>query len=311
MNKKEHMIINQKKYIELCNQGKTRREIADEIGITKRTIHKYQTTLGVSAKPDYDCSERIEKYKDLCSKGYSRKEISEILQVSIYTIDHYIKITGIHPKRIRRPKVNEHFFDVIDTEEKAYILGFIFADGYIDTTGRNLSIKINKKDIDILLKIKEAMDCGNEIGDFSTKNCVRLNVSSKYLTDVLAKYGVVKNKTKTLPFPVLPDNLYRHFFRGHCDGDGCVHKRQVTVVIGSDKFFLGYIEYLKSIFKKNISYSHYTKHNYYSVVFSRKDKDIVDWMYKDANIYLNRKYDSYIQNWLNYAEKRRTTDKKP
>lgn len=305
MNKKEHMIINQDKYIELCNKGKTRQEIATEIGVTKRTLYTYQSTLGIYAKDGNDCSERIERFKVLCDEGYTRKEIAEKMQLSISMVDKYIKRTGTHPVRSRKPNANEHFFDVIDTEEKAYILGFIFADGYIDTTERNLSFRLNKKDIDVLLKIKEALSCGNSIADCSTKNCVRLNVSSKYLASVLSKYGVIKNKTKTLPFPQLSDCLYRHFFRGYCDGDGCVHKRQVTIVIGSEKFFHGYVDYLENKFQKYISCSRNNK-NYYTVVFSRKDKDIIDWMYKDSNIYLDRKHESYIRNWLNYAEKRRS-----
>ncbi len=310
MNSKEHMIKNQEKYIELCNQGKTRKEISAELGVSTRTVYEYQTRTGVHAKRADDYSERLKQYKKLCEEGYTNKEIAEKLHISKETAVNYRRISDVRPRLSesgsgRIPKVDEHFFDVIDTEEKAYILGFICADGCVDTSNRNIAIAISIKDIDILTKIKKATNCGNDIHIRPKANLAVLNLSSKYLVETLSKYGVTRNKTATLPFPAIKDEMYRHFFRGHCDGDGCVHKRQVAITIGSDDFCDGYVKYLESKFNKTISYA-YRQNSYHSVVFSRKDFDIVDWMYKDANIYLERKYESYIQNWLNYAEKRRS-----
>ena len=310
MNSKEHMIKNQEKYIGLCNQGKTRKEISDELGVSPRTVYDYQIRTGVYAKRADDYSERLEQYKKLCEEGYTKKEIAEKLHISKETAVNYRRASGIRPKLSesgsgRIPKIDEHFFDVIDTEEKAYILGFICADGCVDTNNRNVTISLNAKDIDILVKIKKSMSCENNIVIRPKTNLVVLNLSSKYMVETISKYGVTRNKTATLPFPTIPNEMYRHFFRGHCDGDGCVHKRQVTVTIGSDDFCDGYVKFLESKFKKSISHAH-RQNSYHSVVFSRKDSDIVDWMYKDANIYLDRKYESYIQNWLNYAEKRRS-----
>ena len=305
MNKKEHMIFNQNKYLELCEKGKTRLEIANEIGVTFRTVLKYQERLGVSPKKEYDFDGNLNRFIKMCSDGYTRKEISEELNVTLKTVTNYINRTGVYPRSAKRkPNLNEHFFDRIDTEEKAYILGFICADGYVCSDKRNLCLNISKKDIDILYKIKKAMLCGNAITKSSTANCVRLNMSSKYLVETISKYGVVPSKTRSLTFPDIDEEMYRHFFRGYCDGDGCVHVRQVYIVIGSECFFYGFTHYLSNLFNKNISYSY--NGSYYTVVFSRKDLDIVRWLYDDANIYLDRKYESYKQNWLSYAEKRRT-----
>lgn len=306
MDKKEHMIINQKKYIELCKEGKTRSEISEELGITLRTISKYQSELGVYAKREHSYNESLKQYEKMCNQGYTRKEISEKMHVSLKTVTNYINATGIYPKsEKKKANVDESFFDVINTEEKAYILGFIFADGYIDAEEKNLCLNINKKDLDILTKIKTAMHCGNSFSKSSTKNCIRLNISSKHLVSKLKQYGMVRNKTRTLPFPILDDWLYRHFFRGYCDGDGCVHKRQVTVIIGSKNFFDGYVGFLTNTFNKHISTA-FIKNSFYTVVFSRKDIDIVTWMYENSKIYLDRKYSSYIENWFSYAEKRRS-----
>lgn len=310
MNSKEHIIQNTQKYIELCNQGKTRKEIAHEMGVSTRTVYEYQARTGIVAIRADDYSEKLSLYKELCATGHTRSEIMDILHISQGTAINYLRATGVCPERSisgsgKLPKVNENFFEKIDSEEKAYILGFICADGYIDTTSRNIVIKISKKDEDVLEKIKKAMNCGNDIHEHVKQNMVSLNISSKYLVETLSRYGIVRNKTRSMPFPVLPDDMYSHFYRGHCDGDGCVHKRQVTVIIGSDEFFGGYVDYLQKRFNRKISHS-IQRNSYQAVVFSRKDSDIVDWMYKDASIYLDRKKESYIHNWLNYAEKRRS-----
>lgn len=41
---------------------------------------------------------------------------------------------------------NRHIFDIIDSQEKAYWLGFIIADGYLNVDRRMLRIKLGDKD---------------------------------------------------------------------------------------------------------------------------------------------------------------------
>lgn len=306
MNKKEHMAKRQAEYVNLCERGLTRSEIAEKLGISTRTVFCYQTNTGVFPKPEYDFEHNLQRYVELCKGGYTRKEISKELHVTAKTVENYIKRTGVSPKSDKRkPKLDEHFFDVIDTEEKAYILGFLSADGYVDCCRKNLCLNINSKDIDILYKIKNAMHCENPITKSSTKNCCRLNMSSKYLVETISKYGVTRAKSKILPFPVLKKEMYRHYFRGYCDGNGCVHKRQVIIVTGSESFYTGFVKYLQDNFGMKISSS--SERTHFRVVLSRKDLNIVMWMYDGAKIYLDRKYKSYIENWVSYAEKRRSS----
>ena len=54
MDRKEHMAENQTKYLNLCKRGLTRSEIANELGVTTRTVLCYQTNTGISPKPEYD-----------------------------------------------------------------------------------------------------------------------------------------------------------------------------------------------------------------------------------------------------------------
>ena len=92
-------------------------------------------------------------------------EIGKICGVSGDTIEYWRRKHDISKHIIKRKKysVNESFFDIIDTEEKAYWLGFIMADGCICTSNSSspnnrLSIILNQKDKDHLIKFKKAID---------------------------------------------------------------------------------------------------------------------------------------------------------
>ena len=55
-------------------------------------------------------------------------------------------------------KYNRHIFDTIDTPEKAYWLGFIIADGYLNINRRMLRIKLGDIDKSHLIKYIEFLD---------------------------------------------------------------------------------------------------------------------------------------------------------
>ena len=245
---------------------------------------------------------RIETYLKLCKEGKNRKEISEIMGVTLRTVTNYQKITGVKPVyNPRLPNLNEDYFSVIDTEEKAYILGFIYADGYLESNERSLTFNISQKDIDILLKIKKALECGNEIRESSTENCVRLYLSSVKLVSDLKKLGVSRRKSSVIQFPKMKESLYRHFIRGFFDGDGHIGKRQCALVIGSKNFYEGFSKFIKRTFNKELYKN--DMGNYYRIQFNRADHEIIKWMYKDSNIYLDRKYKAYLDHWHGYTER--------
>ena len=171
--------------------------------------------------------EKLDKFREMCELEKTIVEICEEMNISRKTLNNYEKKLGVKCKKIKRiPNLNKDFFKTIDNEFKAYILGFIYADGYIESNERTLAFNINEKDIDILYKIKECMNCNNEIRKSSTKKCVRLHLSSIDLVDDLKKLGVTRNKTQKISFPKIDKELLRHFLRGYFDGDGHIGKRQ-------------------------------------------------------------------------------------
>lgn len=141
---------------------------------------------------------------------------------------------------------NEHFFDEINTEEKAYVLGFFFADGCnhdlsnLDNGYYHqnvISFTQLEQDIDILDKIKSAMGCNRPYVEImqqtNGKKKYSLRIVSNILSKALSLLGATPNKSLTIRFPEnIPQSLMPHFIRGYFDGDGGVWngKRKKMIV---------------------------------------------------------------------------------
>lgn len=151
---------------------------------------------------------------------------------------------------MRKYKLNENFFESINSEEKAYFLGFLFADGYVNE-------KINMMDLTIHYKDKEILDkfvlCiypeGRPLKTIRV-DYLRLVVNSSKFVNDLIKCGCVQAKTFILKFPTIPENFQRDFIRGYFDGDGsiCVGKDGTLnlSIVGTIDFLDG----IKNIFIK-------------------------------------------------------------
>ena len=167
---------------------------------------------------------------------------------------------------MRKHYIDEKYFETIDNEAKAYILGFIYSDGciYVHPTTFVLTFSQLEQDKDILLKIKNELKSDYPLTEktqkANKKKIFNFYAYSKKIYDDLIKLGVTPRKSLTLKFPTfLSENLMRHFIRGYFDGDGCIWngKRQKKVV--KDKMRkLGYRERIvhnvKFTFTGNISF---------------------------------------------------------
>lgn len=212
--------------------------------------------------------------------------------------------------------IKDDFFEKIDTEEKAYILGFISSDGYINRKLNHIKVDLKYIDKDILLKIKDAMEYTGEIKEYSYRNKVsnyeyenkicRLIICNKKLVDSLYEYGVVQCKSNTIGFPFnkIETELYRHYIRGYFDGDGSIsiYKEKNNSlslnITSSDKMCCDIKNILENIFVGVKIYKYHRKEsnkNNSTIIISNKKyvTDIMNWMYNKSNIYLDRKYHKY------------------
>jgi hypothetical protein len=218
--------------------------------------------------------------------------------------------------------VNSNVFDIIDNEEKAYWLGFVYADGNIrDTeslykrTGKNhytIEVSLKSSDINHLNKFRKFLEAEttvkvSKVGDRSER--CRLSLSDKHLWNILNSYGCVPNKSLKLKFPnkeiFLHESLIRHFIRGYVDGDGCIsyknksHDKMSLSVLGT-KHFLDNIQLnlpLEKVNKLRLI------KNIYCLTFNDyRGYYVSKYLYSNAIIYLERKFQKYKEYCRLYEE---------
>ena len=214
--------------------------------------------------------------------------------------------------------INEHYFDIIDTQDKAYILGFLYADGYNDEQHGRISISLQDRDKDILDKICLALDYDNQ-PKFSSFNhdknpnwskVYRLNISNKHISKILSQHGMMQNKSLKIVFPEhLDKSLHPHFLRGYFDGDGCFYYNNKTKwndqinMVGTEQFCMRVLEILHDnnviLGGKVCKTGHGDNGSTRMIRFggAKQTKMFLDWLYKDANLYLNRKHQKYIDRY--------------
>jgi uncharacterized protein YlbG (UPF0298 family) len=199
---------------------------------------------------------------------------------------------------------NENYFENIDSEEKAYFLGFISADGYVQDYGyrHSLIITIHKKDQEILEKFKSLIKFNGDI-KYHTKreNICQITCTSKKITTDLSKLIVIKDKSHFLNFPDIPSHLEKHFMRGYFDGDGCIsihhdkrdesNRGQVNIVSGSLDFIAIYVNKLIEYADVKKNSIRCPKGSYYIIDWGGLTdvENIYNFLYTDSTIYLKRK----------------------
>lgn len=213
-------------------------------------------------------------------------------------------LTNKTNKRRRIYPLNESFFDIIDTEEKAYFLGFLYADGCNHIAKGCVSLSLQEKDKEILEKLSKLLQPSkplhkykNNTGFETKQSQYKLVISSRHISEKLVSLGCMGAKTMILKFPTeeqLPKKLHRHFIRGYFDGDGCVESNGASLM-GT----LDFCKYLKDLVKENLKINFYLrlKKKYPTTEICLKCKSariFLKWIYNDSNIFLKRKYEKYI-----------------
>lgn len=121
---------------------------------------------------------------------------------------------------------NSSYFEKIDTHEKAYWLGFLYADGYV-TSGDRWGLELSIVDKEHMQNLLNAFECNSRIKTRSRNGheyCL-FQIKNKRMYSSLVDAGVIRNKTCALEFPsreIVEEIFYADFIRGFFDGDGCV-----------------------------------------------------------------------------------------
>ena len=279
--------------------------------------------------------------------GYSFTEDEENYIVKKYTANHRVSATEIAKefnvdssviKRILKKHnisiknqhtlysfdIDESFFEKIDTEEKAYILGFLAADGYITSKNYTICFKLSEKDDEILYKFKKALKTEANVKYYFNKNnnlhpeyktvkSACLAIKNKKIWEDLVRLGITPKKTEELFFPKkeIPHSLVHHYIRGFFDGDGSVYEMTISKSKGEDGSrrtykcigisiigkhdFLEDIGNIIGVRKVNGDLPVYKTKMMHQLQYSgfTRCKQVYDFLYKDATIYLERKKNKF------------------
>ncbi len=274
--------------------------------------------------------EQKNKILDLyTNNNYNCLQVANLCDTNSTTVNKFLKLNNIPIRfnsatQYRKHTFNENYFDIIDTEEKAYILGLLAADGYI--RHGEIAMSLQEEDKEILEKIKVCLESTYPLKFVKPrqpthKNQYLLNLSSVYLSKRLAELGLVQKKSLILKFPTenqIPKFLLRHYIRGYFDGDGslsfCIRpsrgsktsKRKTkspsntlsSNITGSTIFINELKKYLEEILNLNFT-PHINKKNEATTTLfingNMTTYKFLIWLYEDCNIFLKRKKDKYLE----------------
>lgn len=312
--------------IEWYNSGKSYTEIArllqsNDVNKDAQNIRRLlRTHLGaISGHPKIVITEEIKRQIDtLLNEGKKPIEISQILNINYSTLSWYLRNKGI---RFRPDPGNTHYFETIDTHAKAYILGFIAADGALVPAKQGptvtLTITVKYEDKGVLEFIKAEIGNSHNLleitrptsfGDNKIIHHARLSFSTPQIVHDIMKYGIKPRKSTTMENIIynIPERFRDAFIIGYFDGDGSIHvenklrkmehgvypDHSLYVNIRGTKAFLeGVCEHL------NIDKSHIYQHDSIpNLAFaSKKDTYRFFQCYKYLPFYYKRKYDKFLQ----------------
>ena len=303
------------KIVDLYKHGMTQPDIANIYNCSVSTISSVmkkmniETRLGGSKNTKSDVLRMHEMYQS----GKLLKEIADEFHTTRATVSKLLKKNGFEVDRFTY-HFNEHYFDQIDSQDKAYILGLLWADGHNRVDRGGVILELQEDDKELLEKINNITENERPLRKValndknpSWKNQYNLLWQSKHLSNVLNQYGMCQRKSLVLKFPEWIDKeLYPHFIRGYMDGDGCVcymkqnNKIQVSMV--GTRMFLEDVQKICDNIGVKAYITHDTRANEVicslSIVSNVCSIRFLDWLYSNANLKMERKYNKY-QQFLN------------
>lgn len=263
---------------------------------------------------------------DFVRDNYMEMRTSEIAQILSRTMSA-IELKAARMGLKKYPYTCDyHYFDNVDTEEKAYWLGFLTADGWINQSKKTNSgvtgIELQYGDIEHLKKFNKSIDGNYQITDRwrpcsiakdkEKKHhmcCIRIFSLTMY--NALKNLGFSNDKSYDFHIPNLPQNLIRHYIRGYFDGDGCLcftnKSFGVSFITASYNLCEDLLNILNTISIKTstsvfVNESGTTMHR--PEIYRINDKiKFLDWIYQDCNIYLDRKYKKYLKVKNRYRDR--------
>ena len=300
----------EQKIIDLYNSNKSIVEIAKSVHKTPKNVSKIlkSNNIQIIDRQIALFLKKVEPAISLYNQGYSVSKLVKELKVGQRQLLKYLRSNGINViNKQNICKFDQNIFDNIDTEEKAYWLGFLFADGSISSSDYNIELSLQEKDKNHLEKYVKFLKHTNKniIKYHRNKlgNSWRVTVTNKHLWNRLNELGCVPKKSCILKFPNDLNGFEIPFIRGYFDGDGCISyvKNKIHVspkcsMISTKEFLLEVQRILKNNNIKSVIHKDKRwKNNTFVLELSQKESMLfIKLLYNNSTVYLNRKYNRYL-----------------
>lgn len=217
----KHKII-----IELYDYGLSPTQIVEKANCSIGTIYNVLKRNNIPTRNGSKgvTKDEIEKIKKMNSENKSFYEIMNVMGI------HYEKlkltfeklgINNVSSAKRQNPNLKEDYFKKIDSEEKAYWIGWLITDGCVTEKDHSISISLQEQDSYILTKFSEDLGLEDKVKIFN-KKYKRFYFCCKEIANDLKQYGIIQNKTFTVSIPIIPEHLYPSLLRGCIDGDGSI-----------------------------------------------------------------------------------------
>ncbi len=232
-------------------------------------------------------------------------DIARKMNTTSTTVSKELREKGVKVKRKWKYRCDHEFFSVIDTEVKAYWLGFLMADGCVASDTNTIAITLQDRDGYIMERMAKEMKTNSPVTYRDRRfkhyqDTKSLRIYSGKIKQDLIRLGCTPRKSLTLQYPhgLIPDKLMHHFMRGFFDGDG-----GITTTHGVPNSFMvcgpeGFISDYQDILIREVGLSK-TKLSYQPKIVSASYGGngnlhrLFNFLYKDATIFLHRKFDLF------------------
>ena len=306
--------------IKFKDNSNTVKSIRDHFNISDRTLYRIIDNYSIPKRnkivEEQTYIDAIKYHMD----GNKMTDTCKKFNVSQASIHKYMTQNNIvyFSNKGRKRKFNQDYFSKIDTQDKAYWFGFLYADGSLtksnsyDKEPNRLQINISFKDIQLLENFLTDIDSENikietyqpNESTFGKNKMSRITLNSIKICSDMLNNGFRKKSmlASNTVFDYIPKKLYRHFIRGYFDGDGSINIDGKITFSGTKDFLIKIDSILKenNIIKQSYlyTYSDHRKdksHNLAISMVGLHKENMFNYMYKNATRYLERKYNRFLK----------------
>ena len=277
-----------------------------------KVLYNHGINVKLGLRQYIPTDEEVETVKKIIENHQSYKDAARAINRDVTIVKRIIKEHNIiYDYRPYNKNLKHDFFSVINSAEKAWLIGFLFTDGSVRNIGNNYQIRLSIKlqDEEIINKIKSwlCIDTKTRYDKREGKEGCGIEISSKQIFDDLGKHGIIPNKTyysHGIYLDKIPEEFQRDYIRGLFDGDGGISFTGNTNEVSCDftSYFYDTVEEFQLVIDNYINKINHNK------IYRTESKSRCSWrgrqqtlkilsyLYDNSEVYLKRKYDKYL--WI-------------